>query len=70
MTIVTEVKLDVPLDEATITRARTLRVQWLQTYNQLKNTPGGGAHHAELLTVAETALDTLDMILAAQPTIN
>jgi len=64
------IQLSQPLDAETIARAKEIRWQWIITFNRLKAQKGGGADHAHALATAEAAIDTIDAILAANPTIN
>lgn len=68
--VTNHVQLSQPLDAETIARAKQIRWQWIITFNRLKAQKGGGAEHAHALAVAEQAIDTIDAILAANPTVN
>jgi len=68
--VTNHVQLSEPLSAADVARAKEIRWQWVTVYNRLKAQRGGGAEHAHALATAEQCIETIDMILAANPTIN
>jgi hypothetical protein len=47
-----------------IVEARKIRWEWILTHNRLRNTPGGGAQHADALSLCTEVITKIDALLA------